>query len=170
MPWVAVPRETQHRGAISALIRTGLLVVVIDGFFAVALGALVPPLSTPLRVFQGIASVLLGRGALDGGLATGLIGLLMHFCVAFFWSGLFLLALRNSRALRKALRSWPGAFAVAAVYGMSIWLVMSLLVIPAFVHRPPTIGPKYFILLLGHIPFVALPMVLANRGGSQAVS
>lgn len=163
MTTVSVTIAGDSRSFRAALIRTGLLVAAVDGMFASVVSVTVPPLSSPLRLFQGVASVLLGREALSGGLATGAIGVLMHIGVAFFWSGVFMLAIRSSDALRDSLRSWPRALAIAAVYGMSIWLIMSLVVIPSMVHRPPTIGPRYWVQLLGHIPFVAMPMVLANR-------
>ena len=92
-----------------------------------------------------------------------LVGIGMHICVALFWSGLFLLAVRNSSALAAAVQSWPRSILLAAVYGPSIWLIMSLIVIPAMVHRPPTIGAKWWVQLVGHIPFVVGPMILANR-------
>jgi uncharacterized membrane protein YagU involved in acid resistance len=117
-----------------------------------------------MRVFRGVASVLLGKSALDGGVATGLIGIAMHLSVALFWSGVFVIAFRNSSALRDLIRGWKGAIAVAAIYGMSIWLFMSLVFIPAMVSRPPTIGAKWWVQLIGHIPFVAMPMILVNRG------
>lgn len=166
MATVSLPMTNQRRSFIPALVRTGLLVGVSDAIFATTLTQ-VPPLSTPLRLWQGVASVPFGKEMLDGGIATAVLGLLVHFCVAFAWSGLFLIAFYNWRGLRETIRNPFGAFAVAAAYGMSIWLMMSHVLIPAFVDRPPNIGPKYWILLIGHIPFVALPMVLANRGDSS---
>ena len=50
-------------------------------------------------------------------------------------------------------------YAVAAVYGPLIWLVMSLVVIPAFSHRPPTINFRWWMQFVGHFPFVGLPIV-----------
>jgi hypothetical protein len=42
---------------------------------------------------------------------------------------------------------------------------MSLAVIPLLVHRPPTINFRWWVQLLGHIPFVAIPIVASiNRG------
>ena len=155
--------ERQRLGILSAWIKTGLIVGVSDGLFASATGMLIAPRVTPLRVFRGVASVLLGKEALNGGLTPGLIGILMHFGVAFFWSGLFIFALRNSAMLRDALQSPMRALLVAAFYGMSIWLLMSLVVVPAMVHHGPTIGTKYWVQLVGHIAFVAMPMILANR-------
>lgn len=163
MATATLPTATQRQSMAQALIRTGVLVGISDMFFASALSVLVPPYSTPLRVFQGVASVLFGKGMIGGGFATGAIGLVMHFCVAFFWSALFILALRSSPSLRDALESWPRALVVAAIYGMSIWVIMSWVVIPAFLHRPPPMNLKWWVLLFGHIPFVAGPMVLANR-------
>ena len=148
---------------VTAWLRTGLFVALSDGLFASATGILIPPYATPFRVFRGVASVLFGRGALNGGVPMALVGIMMHIGVALFWSGLFLLVLRNSPALRDAIHSWPKALMIAAVYGPSIWLIMSLLVIPTMVHRPPTIGAKWWVQLIGHIPFVVGPMIIANR-------
>jgi hypothetical protein len=145
------------------LLKTWLLVGVTDALFASVVSVTVPPISNPLKVFQGVASVLIGKDALDGGWPTGLFGLIMHFSVALFWSVVFVFAVRSSSTLRGMLRTGWGAFAIAAVYGMSIWLIMSLGVIPALVHRPPKFTLRWAVQLIGHIPFVAGPMVLVYR-------
>jgi hypothetical protein len=43
---------------------------------------------------------------------------------------------------------------------------MSLAVIPLLVHRPPTINFRWWVQLLGHIPFVAIPIVASISRGS----
>jgi hypothetical protein len=144
-------------------IKTGVAVAVSDGLFASATGIWIKPYATPFRVFRGVASVLFGRGVLDGGVPWALVGMLMHLTVALFWSGLFLLALQNSDKLRAAIQSAPTAILVAVVYGISIWLIMSLIVIPTLVHRPPTIALKWWVQCLGHPLFVVAPMILLNR-------
>jgi uncharacterized membrane protein YagU involved in acid resistance len=158
---VTLPTTAQRHDFI--LLKTWLLVGVTDALFASVVSVTVPPLSNPLKVFQGVASVLIGKDAMNGGAATGVFGLMMHFSVALFWSTVFVLAVRNSATLRGMLRTGWGAFAIAAVYGMSIWLIMSLGVIPALVHRPRNITLRWVVQLIGHIPFVAGPMVLVNR-------
>ena len=147
----------------SQWIKTGVAVAVSDGLFASATGIWIPPYATPFRVFRGVASVLFGRGALEGGVPMALTGMLMHLCVALFWSGVFLLALEKSDRLRSMISTLPRAIVVAIVYGMSIWLIMSLIVIPTMVHRPPTIGLKWLVQFLGHPIFVVTPMILINR-------
>ena len=163
MATIAHETPSGRSDVLSAWLQTGLAVAISDGLFASATGMFIAPYATPLRVFRGVASVLLGKEALNGGLTTGLIGIGLHFCTAMFWSAVFLLALRSSSMLRNAIRQWPGALLVASVYGPSIWLFMSLLFIPAMLHRPPTIGAKWWVQLVGHIPFVVMPMILVNR-------
>ncbi|HEX2723456.1 MAG TPA: hypothetical protein VHM24_11085 [Gemmatimonadaceae bacterium] len=148
---------------LSTWLRTGAAVALSDGLFACATAVFVPPIQTPLRLFQGVATVAFGKEMLQGGVPTGAVGILMHFTVAMFWSGVFLLALTIWPELRHSVQSWPRAMAIAAVYGVSIWLTMTWIVIPALLHRPPTIGLKYVVQLIGHIPFVAMPMILVNR-------
>jgi len=48
---------------------------------------------------------------------------------------------------------------VAALYGPVIWLVMSLVVIPLLSRRPPAFNFRWWVQLVGHIPFVAVPIV-----------
>jgi len=57
-----------------------------------------------------------------------------------------------------------GLFGVVAVYGPAIWLVMSLLVIPALVERPPNLTVRWWVQLLGHFPFVGIPFVAGSVG------
>jgi hypothetical protein len=153
---------------VSALVRTWLSVAVSDALFASATGVLIAPYASPARVFRGVASVVFGKGALTGGPRTALLGLAMHFCVAFFWSLLFVTAVRSSPVLSRAISRWPTAILVASIYGISIWLIMTWIVIPSMLHKPPNLGVKYWVQLVGHIPFVVMPMVLVNRYGAAA--
>lgn len=147
-----------NRDIASRLARAWLLTAVIDALFSSILVSVFYH-STVARLWQGVASVLLGKGALDGGTTTVLIGLLMHFGVAFGWSAVFLFLFMRSAWIRDVLASPYGVVKVASVYGPFIWLVMSLAVIPLLLHRPPTINFRWWVQFLGHIPFVAIPIV-----------
>ena len=87
------------------------------------------------------------------------VGVLMHFGVALGWSAVFWVLFNPSSWIRGLLRSRYGALKVAALYGPFIWMVMSLVVIPLLLHRPPTITGRWWVQLIGHIPFVGLPIV-----------
>ena len=150
--------DSFNRDALSRLVRAGLLTGVTDGLFSSVL-AVAAYHSTVTRLFQGVAATLLGKAAFDGGTSTAALGVAMHFGVAFGWSAVFLfLAVRSSR-LRARLDSPNGVITVAALYGPFIWLVMSLAVFPLLMHRPPAITIRWWVQLIGHFPFVGLPIV-----------
>ena len=123
--------------------------------------------STVTRLWQGVASTLLGKGALEGGTRTALIGLAMHFGVAFAWTAVFQFVVMRLGIVRHLLESFGGTLLVAVVYGPCIWLVMSFGVIPLLVHRPPTITFRWWVQLFGHIPFVAFPIAALSRSGAR---
>src|SRR3954452_3758425 len=100
---------------ITRLIRAGLATGVADGLFSSALSAFVYG-STVTRLFQGVASVLIGASAFEGGTRTAALGLLMHFGVAFGWSAVFLMIVLWSASIRTVIESPIGIIGVAAVY------------------------------------------------------
>jgi hypothetical protein len=145
------------------LIKSGLFVALSDGLFASATGMLIKPYATPFRVFRGVASVLSGPGALNGGTSAALLGICMHIVTATWWSFVFIMILRSSRAVRDAIMTNSGAVIVALIYGPLIWLFMSRVFIPLMVHRQAPIGTKWWVQLVGHALFVAGPMIVVNR-------
>ena len=153
------------------LLRAGLTTAVVDGLFSSILAAFFYD-STVTRLWQGVASTLLGPEAFNGGLRTALVGVAMHICVAFGWSAVFLFLVMRSRSVMRTLDGPLGVLKVASVYGPSIWLVMSLAVIPLLLHRPPTFNIRWWVQLLGHFPFVGLPIVgslAPRRSGELAI-
>jgi hypothetical protein len=143
------------------LVRAGIVTALVDGTFSSVL-AVAAYGSTVRRLFQGVASTVLGSPAFDGGWYSVGIGMLMHVGVAFGWSAVFLLAMRRSRLIRTMISSPAGVVALAAVYGPAIWLVMSLVVIPALTHHPPPNALRWWVQLIGHFPFVGVPIVASS--------
>ncbi|MPY89092.1 MAG: hypothetical protein GEU99_14335 [Luteitalea sp.] len=155
-----VPESAFPRDVLPRLVRAGLVTGVIDGLFSSVLNVFAYG-STVTRLFQGVAATLLGKAALDGGTSTAAVGVLMHFGVAFGWSAVFLFLVMQLPWVRSLLPSRYGAIKVASLYGPFIWMVMSLAVIPFLVGRPPAINVRWWIQLFGHIPFVAMPIVMS---------
>jgi len=89
----------------------------------------------------------------------------MHCGVAFGWSAVFVFVVMRSAWVLRVLASQYGSVKVALVYGPFIWLVMSLVVIPLLLHRPPAISIRWWVQLLGHFPFVGIPIVLSASSG-----
>lgn len=172
MSIAAEPSATVARHPLPRLVLAGLLTGIVDGLFSSILAVAVYD-STATRMFQVVASTVLGRAALEGGTTTAALGLLMHFGVAFGWSAVFLVVVARVPWVRRVLASSHGVIKIAALYGPAVWLVMSLVVIPLLVHRPPRLGNPWLVQLLGHFPFVGLPIVavlgrpIARRGAER---
>jgi hypothetical protein len=143
---------------LTRLLRAGSLTGVIDGLFAIVLTVALYG-STVTRLWQGVAATLVGPTAFEAGTAGAVLGVLMHFGVAFGWSAVFLFLAARWTRVRRVLSSSYGVIKVAAVYGPFVWLVMSLVVIPLLLQRPPAITMRWWIQLAGHFPFVGLPIV-----------
>ena len=155
------------RQTLSLLLRTWLTIAVVDFIFASCLSVFAYG-STFSRLWQGVASTVLGPSAMQGGTRTVLVGLLLHIFVAFTWSAVFMTLATYSTRLRQIIATPAGMLSVAAVYGPGIWCVMSLVVIPTLTGRPPTITTRWWIQLVAHIPFVALPIVTVVGRGLNA--
>jgi hypothetical protein len=140
------------------VVRAGVLTGVVDGLFSSVLAAFFYG-STVTRLFQGVAATLLGNDAFRGGTSTALIGVLMHFGVAFGWSTVFLVLAVRSRAVRNA--ALPASRRRQG--GLAVWTPRLDRDVP-WRHspspaRPAAITIRWWIQLVGHIPFVGLPIV-----------
>lgn len=155
------PYPTSKADLAFRLVCAGLLTGVVDGLFSSILSVAAYH-STVSRLFQGVASVLLGSEAFAGGTRTAAIGILMHFGVAFGWSGVFLFLVLRWHRVRAILGSRFGVAKIAALYGPFIWMVMSLAVIPSLTQQATPITIRWWVQLIGHIPFVGLPIVFCS--------
>lgn len=78
----------------------------------------------PVKMFQYIASAVLGKDAYDGGMATAALGLLFHFLVAYSFTIIFFLLYPKLNLYSKNM------IVVGLAYGIVVWLVMNLVVVP----------------------------------------
>ena len=158
MSTATIQHSLFDRDSLSSVARAGVLTGITDGLFSSVLSVAFYH-STVRRLFQGVASTLLGLEAFNGGALTFAIGVLMHFGVAFGWSVVFLLFIDRLRWISRLLNSQYGVVKVASLYGPFIWMVMSLAVIPLLLRRPPAINIRWLVQLIGHFPFVGIPIV-----------
>lgn len=139
-----------------AIFSGGLVCGILDIAYALTFyGARGIP---PVRLLQGIARGLIGPAAIRGGMATALLGLLLHFTVAFGAATTYCLA---SRKLRWMI---PRAFTSGLLFGVAVYFFMNFVVVPlSAIHRWPTMGRLFFVNLIQHMFMVGLPIALAAR-------
>jgi hypothetical protein len=145
--------------AFNAIFYGGLAAGLGDGLFALTFygGILGIPL---LRIFQPVASGILGRAAMEGGGTTFLLGVLLHFIVAICIATVYYLA----------SLVWPfllkHAVVCGLIFGMLAYLGMRYVVIPlsAVPARHGTFHLSYFLTeMIGHAFLVGLPIALIAR-------
>jgi uncharacterized membrane protein YagU involved in acid resistance len=114
------------RGSLSvgrAILYGTLIVGVLDALDAIVVFGLRSG-ATPARIFRGIAVGLVGSPATQGGTAMALLGVCLHFTVAF---GIVATYVAISRVL-PALNRRP--FLYGPLYGIVAYFTMNLVVIP----------------------------------------
>ncbi len=149
--------DARSSGRMQAIAVGGLAVAVLDAVDALVAYKLAFGMS-PLAIYQFVASGLLGQAAYAGGVPAALLGLLVHFLVAFIAAAVFVLASERLPGLRRKAVAW------GLGYGVLVFLVMGFVVIPLsrIPPSPPTL-PLLLNGLLGHALLVGLPIALAAR-------
>ena len=154
--------KTRRLSAARAIVYGGLAVGILDGLYAVVVWALRGV--KPDRVFQGVAAGLLGRESFEGGLPTALLGLLLHFFIAFCVAAVYVLASRRWDVLTRR------PVICGLLYGVLVYLVMTFVVVPLSAARGgvPTL-PRFLLNAAAHALLVGLPAALfaaGSRAGS----
>lgn len=149
---------------LRAIVWGGLLCGVLDALFAVVLWNAMRDVA-PLRVLQAIAAGLLGPESFQGGVATGALGLALHFVIAFGAAVTFVSATRILPVLAKR------PLLSGALFGVAVYFFMNLVVLPLSATPPKAFPPPFFVVgLLGHIAFVGWPIALAAYWSSPRPS
>ncbi len=116
----------------------------------------------PIRVWQSVASGLLGPKAFQGGIKTAIVGGVLHFFIAFTAAAVYYtasrwLAFMTGHAILSGL-----------LYGEAVFLFMYFVVVPLsaaakshFTMATLITGP------IGHMFLVGLPIALAVRRFSR---
>ena len=87
---------------------------------------------TQTQLLQNIASGVLGERAFAGGLQMAALGLLIHYCIALLWTSVYFIGYPAITVL------WRNRFVAGISYGIAVWLVMNLVVLPlSKVNRSP---------------------------------
>lgn len=140
---------------LAIILQAGLLAGFLDGLDA-ALFIGVARRIPPSRVFQFIASGLLGVSSFRGGWATAALGVALHFLIAISAAAVFYaISLKLPMLARKPVLWGP-------VYGVGVFLVMHYLVVPlsAAPKQPPAAAADLLNLIISHIFFVGLPIAV----------
>jgi len=112
----------------------------------------------PLRVWQGVASGLMGDRAFELGWWSGGLGLILHFLIAAIVTTAFVGACAHFPALQQFF--WISG----PIYGVIVFLVMNLIVVPLSA-RPERPAPVMVVAvqIVIHMFFVGLPIAMSSN-------
>jgi hypothetical protein len=149
--------------SVTGALVAGTLIVgtldILDAFIFFGLRG-----ARPIGILQSIASGVLGRPAYQGGMTTALLGLLLHFFIAFGVVATYLAATRLIPALNRR------PVICGLLYGLAVYVVMNFVVVPLS-NAAHGSGPTPVVVrvngLLIHMLGVGLPaaLVAARTGG-----
>jgi hypothetical protein len=152
----AIPAESilEKPNAYWGILWGGLLAGILDITAACINGGLSSGRS-PLWILQSVASGWLGADSYKGGMASGALGLVTHFFIAFTATAVYFLASRKLNFLvQQALIS-------GVLYGIAVYMFMYMLVIPVTFSRKFSAPVSAIITpVLIHIFCVGLPIAL----------
>jgi hypothetical protein len=148
--------------AVRAIAISGLIVGTMDITSAIIIAILRG--STVTRLMQFIASGLLGPSAFQGGAATVALGLGLHFLIAFSLVAVFYAASRSVAFLRRQ------AVVSGLVYGLIVFGVMNLIVLPLSAAKPRHSLSGDLIQIGIHMFVIGLPTALLVRRLSGATA
>lgn len=142
------------------LARTSLYGGLLAGALDIAAAVLTNPQVPARAVFQSVATGVMGRAAYGGGWNTAALGLALHFGLMLVFAAVYVVLAVRLPVVR---RQW---IAAGVVYGLIVWSVMNLMVVPlsASTLPPPDIGSvKVLKAIAIHVFMVGLPLAWIAR-------
>ena len=137
-----------------------LLPILAGGAIAGALDLTAAFLTFGRNVPKGIAMGLLGSRAFHGGAGMWVLGVILHFTIAFGAAAVYCLVARRLTFLREN-------FIVCGLfYGIAVWLVMNLVVLPlsAFPVKTNTFTRAGLTQgIVTHMLIIGLPIAISAR-------
>lgn len=144
-------------------IRNALLPILAGGLTAGGLDLIAAFITYGMGVPRAIAGGLLGRGAFTGGAGTYALGVALQFFIAVSAAAVYYAASRRLDFLK------PHFFVCGLFFGIAVYLVMNLIVLPLcalHLSRPIPIRDLNQGLLV-HMAIIGLPIAYSVRRFSR---
>jgi hypothetical protein len=112
----------------------------------------------PGRILQSVAAGLLGKASFEGGAATAVLGLALHYLIAVSMAVAYYLVARRWAPLRQR------PLLYGAGYGLLLYLIMNYVVVPLSAAGPGSKDPLWITLtIIVHALMIGVPIALFVR-------
>lgn len=141
------------RSGRNTILSATLIAGTLDILAAFLVYAVILEKTSPSRILMSIASGIFGKAAYSGGTPMVITGLLLHFLIAFIFSVFYYLIYPGIPFLRQR------KLLSGITYGIFIWLVMNLGVLPIVFKGMPLPDPSAALLGIAIVIFaVGIPI------------
>lgn len=145
---------TKSTSPIKTILWSGLIAGILDSIAGVIVYFIYFDLN-PLQVLQFIASGIYGPTAINGGLYMIIIGVFFHFIIAYACAIIYFYLYSKITVLNKYTNI------SGLVFGLGIWLVMNLLILPyTNIPKSPFDISLAIVGIIWHMTLVGLPIAI----------
>ncbi|WP_166922210.1 DUF1440 domain-containing protein [Flavobacterium poyangense] len=109
---------------VGTVFLSGLIAGTLDILAAIIIYALILQKTTPIKILQSIASGVFKKEAYTAGPQMAWYGLGLHFLIAFLFAWFYFTIYPYLPLLKRSV------FASGILYGILVWIVMNLVVLP----------------------------------------
>ena len=147
-----------NRRVAGWVVAGGLVAGALDIAFACGYWAIARDVPAG-RILQSVASGVLGKASFDGGTATAMLGLALHFFITLVMSLVYFAASRRLPALAQR------PVALGALYGVALWIAMNYVVVPLSNAAGGSPGLDLWtgMSIAAHVLLVGIPIALCAR-------
>lgn len=118
-----------------AIFLSGLIAGTLDILAAIVIYSVILQKTTAIKILQSIASGIFKKDAYSGGSQMALYGLLLHYFIALVFAWFYFTIYPYFTFLKK------NALLAGILYGIFVWIVMNLVVLPTVF---PVLPEKHF--------------------------
>jgi len=157
----------KNKGLLRTIFFTALIAAILDLAGAVINYMISSGGKFPKKILEYIAGGIYGGSALDGSLGMNIKGALLHFLIASIWTVLFFIFYPKIKFFHRSI--WVNA----VVYGLIVWIVMNLIVLPFSAWKAPIVPFKLETAIRAAIILiicVALPVSISARNYYKKVA
>jgi uncharacterized membrane protein YagU involved in acid resistance len=149
-----ISENSKSKSALKTILWSGLIAGILDSLAGIIVYYIWFDLN-PFQVLQFIASGIYGPSAINGGVSYILIGLFFHFVIAYTVAIIYFYAFPKISILREYI------VASGLVFGLGIWLVMNLLILPnTNIPKSPFDAGLASVGIIWHMVLVGLPIAI----------
>lgn len=127
------------KSPIKVILLSGFIGGVLDILSAILVYVIFLNKTTAIKLLQGIASGIFKNKSYSGGILMAIFGLLFHFIIAFSFAVFYFIIYPKILFLQKQ------KIISGLMYGLFIWCVMNLIVLPVVFPMRPHVNPVSFL-------------------------